>query len=482
MANIIPDYQQSEIKRKAEAGIPLDVPTPEKQAMYDEIYYNPTNVMNRQQGMSDGRLSAIEQMLRDSANSAYQSQEAVLAQTRDAELAALQKALNDAVSQGNMSVREAERQFEANKSEIERMAYQDAQRTNISAESRGIANSQQLLGLMAGDNARKTSLINKNMTDRDMRVNDIRDRLNAVKSNISLDMAGANSRYGYAAAGARGQVDAQLMQQLAGMHMSDYEMSRQQQFGLDQMGLQNVHNTQQQARQHEYVLAQMAEAFGYDLKRMDAQQIHELERMAKAYDYDLGKMAQAFKYDSSLQNASFAHQSKMQQAGFKHDKQMLSAKQKQEIDNYELMLQRELAGYTKGTPEYNLRQHQIQSSMDAVYFESHAKFMSDVMGKSFADHVGNPPKHPGNKASNAQIDKYNQEVNAWNSKLESYMSNPANLQTFITKLPNAPYSEKQKKAFTSGMNLNPKSTSPFDYYPAPKPASGTGMFDYFPPQ
>src|SRR6185312_1736508 len=170
-----------EIERKALAGIPMDKPTPEKQQAYDAFRNaNPTseNIMARQNDMSANSMGAIEEMLRKMTESAFSSQDALLQQTRDEELSALQKALNDAVAQGEISVREAERQFEMNKQEIDKRAYQDAELTQLMSQDRGIQNSAQSIGLMQGDQARRQSLLNTNMSDRDMRINDVRDRLN----------------------------------------------------------------------------------------------------------------------------------------------------------------------------------------------------------------------------------------------------------------------------------------------------------------
>jgi hypothetical protein len=271
----------AEIKRKAEAGIKLDNPTADKSARYDayqkrigqlvteraqsggalsesnpykeglllearkgltqndEAYFNNDNIMLRQDGQDEGRMKAMEAMLQEGADASMQSQEALLGQARDAQILEIQKALEDAVSEGKISVREAEEQFEANKVEIEKQAYQDNERTELTSQDRGIQNSAQMIGLMQGDNARKNSLINENMSTRDRRMADISDRLSNITNKSKLDTANANANYGYGIAGAQGQIDAQMAQNQFTMNMDDYKMDREQQFGLDSAGLAN---------------------------------------------------------------------------------------------------------------------------------------------------------------------------------------------------------------------------------------------------
>lgn len=534
MANATISSQTMEkIREKAESNTPLLDPTPEKQQAYDayqkqymqkvqdkayageqlqrpnawkdEIYqnaqmqqynqqlaqqqqqYNPQNIMQNQQSVSGDRLAQLEALLKQGANSTYESQKAQLDATLNQQLLDLQQSLEEAVANGEISIRDAHAAFEENKAEIQKQAYQNSELTALHSQDRGIQNSQQMIGLMQGDAARESSMLNKNMTERDRRVADVKDRLNMIKNQTSQQMTAAKAQHGYGLAGARGQADAQMYQNMFNLGLDSYKLDREQQFNLDQMGLQNVYQQQAMKQQQMYALQnmssqqkyqleqmatqlgydlkkmdvgqayqlqQMAQAFGYDLSKMSVQQQYALQQMAQSHGYDLDKMQAGFGYDSALQGMQQSWQSGenalnrehdfyMQENRFAHDMNMLGAKQQAEVQSLEAAMDAELRSYQPGTKEYQLRQNQLQSSIDAIYFENHAKVMSDVMGKSFADFVGNPPTLPKNPTKE-QYEKYSRQVDAYNTKLESYFNNPSNIDLFFSKLDKAPYSSKVK--------------------------------------
>lgn len=470
--------QDAEIKRKAEAGIKLDVETPEKMAKYnayqkritdmvtqkarsgerlqvendfknqiyadaqknlnpnDGAYYNPDQIMNRQNANSDARMGALEALLQKGADGQMASQEALLGQARDAQILELQKALEDAVSEGNISVREAEAQFEEQKGAIEQQAYQDAERTGLMSQERGIQNSAQAIGLMQGDNARKNSLINTNMSTRDRRVNDVRDRVKAIKNKSALDIANANANYGYGMAGAKGQIDSQMNQNLFNMGLQDYQMDREQQFGLDSAGMQNRFQQGQMAQQQKYAQDNMKMAQGFDIAKMNLQQKQQLAQMAQAFGYDLDKMsvqqqyqlanmAQSFGYDMQMQEDTQSHDSYMSSMDRTFQREMFGAEQNAKIDEYDKLLAREMASYDSSTPEGQLRMKQLESSKEALINESMTKVLGEIMGQSF-------------------IQKYGEGMST--ADIEKWMSDPMNLTNLEAKVQNAP---KEKKGFWS---------------------------------
>lgn len=498
---------RASIKQKAEAGIAMDSTSPEKAKLYaqdqarmkylvaqraksgqalsssnpykeglllearqnlnvnDQSYYNPDNIMLRQDGQDGGRMEAMEALLQKGADASMQSQTALLGQARDAQILEIQKALEDAVAEGKISVREAEEQFEANKGEIEKQAYQDNERTELVSQDRGIQNSAQSIGLMQGDNARKNGLINTNMTTRDKRVSEISDRIANITNKSKLDTANANANYGYGVANAQGQVNSQMAQNQFTMNMEDYKMDREQQYGLDQAGLAQKYQQASMAQQQGYTEKNMQTAQNFDLAKMSKQQTYQLEQMAKSFGYDLSKMsvaqqyqlanmATSFGYDMSMQNDSQGfqsgenalnrdHDSNMQEdaqsfQGFEnaearnHAVNMFGMEQTAKAQELQAQMDNELASY--GDPNstaYKLREAQLKSSVDAVHLESQAKLLADVMGKGFADHVGNPPKHPGKNASKSETEKFNNAVKAYNKKTDAYMADPKNMNTFF---------------------------------------------------
>lgn len=255
---------------------------------------NPTNV-NTTSTVSTP-MQTFDDTLKRQADAQYAQQQAMLGQARDAQIAELQKAYANAIEQGQISVRQAQADFAQQAEMINQQAYQDAQGTNLTAESRGIGNSQQLLGLMAGDNSRKNGLINQNMTTRDRRIADISDRIKNITTQSNLDMANANATYNYGLASAKGQIDANRYNKLFDVQHEDYTANRDNQFDLNKMNIQQ-----------RYVLDQMAKQQGYDLAKMDKQQVQQLAQMAKAQGYDLEKMKQGNYYDMLLQNDAQAH-------------------------------------------------------------------------------------------------------------------------------------------------------------------------------
>ena len=115
------------------------------------------------QASKQAQLNAIYGNIRNQAQAQYQTQSAAIEKMRAASLAEVKKAYEDAVTQGDMSVREAQQAFEAQAAEINKQAYLDSERTAVYGNEMGLQNSQQMLGLMAGDNARKNNLINSNI-------------------------------------------------------------------------------------------------------------------------------------------------------------------------------------------------------------------------------------------------------------------------------------------------------------------------------
>src|SRR6185312_9424511 len=360
MTTAISAQTAEKIRAKAETNTPLLDATPEKQQMYDayqanyvnqitqkaqageqlmrpnawkdEIYnnaqaqhYSPQQIMGRQQDGNADHMASLEQMLRQGADATYGSQKAILDATLNQQLTDLQMALEEAVANGEMSIREAHAAFEENKKNIEKQAYQDSEMTQLHSQSRGIQNSQQMLGLMQGDNARRDSLINTNVTERDRRVADVKDRLNMIKNQSKLQMASASAQHGYGLAGARGQADAQMYQNMFNMNFDDYKMNREQQFALDKGQLDHVNNKQLQAQQQaytlenmnlqqRYTLEQFATQHGYKLGEMSVEQTYRLAQMAQQNGYDVGILGMQQGFQAGQNALDRSHSWGMQQS------------------------------------------------------------------------------------------------------------------------------------------------------------------------
>src|SRR5690606_25091963 len=88
------------------------------------------NYLRKLMSVSGGAVNAspyadIEGFLRQYTNSYVQQQKAMLDAAKAAQIAELQKVYENAIAEGEMSVREAEAQFLAQKEEIEKQHYLD---------------------------------------------------------------------------------------------------------------------------------------------------------------------------------------------------------------------------------------------------------------------------------------------------------------------------------------------------------------------
>lgn len=469
--NGIDDKTMAEIKRKADAGIALVNPTDAKMNAYTGYLASKNtenaNVTATSTGTSLEDAQGFAQGARDAS---VAGQTAQLGQARDQQITDVKKAYEDAVEQGQMSLREAEEAFRKQTEVINQQHYQDSQITNLTAEGRGIGNSQQLLGLMAGDNSRKNTMINENMTTRDKRVADINDRIRNLTLKKDLDIGQANSNYNYGVAGAQAQADMQYNNQMFGLKQSDYEayrnqgfnqqnMATQQGYNMQNMAIQQGYNQQNMATQHGYdiakmdkahvqVLDQMAKQYGYDIKKMSQQQIYQLDQMRIQQGYTQQNMATQHGYDMTRQNDAQAHDSAMmdKQQGFtvanmakQHGYDMskisaqgrqqmsaIEAQAQQELKQYELAMTRELNKYDPKTPEGQIMQKQFQQQMDWARQEINGKARAEAEAlymKETYGGTGKPvePQKPGFFANlftpfgqyDKQMQQYQSDVDKW---------------------------------------------------------------------
>jgi hypothetical protein len=371
------------------------------------------------------------------------SQEALLAQARDKQLLEIQKNLNTAVEEGKISVRDAEDQFNTRKGEIEKEAYVDTERTELMAQERGIQNSGMMLGLMQGDNARKDSMINENVTVRDQRINTITDRLNAIKNNSALDATNAHASYGYGVANARGQAESQRIQNEFAMGLEDMQAQRDQGFMQDNMEMQHGFDLAKMSTQQRYTLEQMAKSFGYDLSKM-----------SQAQQYQLANMATSFGYDMEMQNDSQGHQNNMAYNERLFQEKMFGKEQSAKMAEYDLALQRETASYDANTPEGRLRMKQLEASKDAMITESMTKTLGELMGATF-------------------VSKYGEGMTT--KEMQAWLKDPTNLKNLESKAKKANMPEEKKGFLDMFITGIKKGTAPGRIYDAYSKAWKEGL-------
>lgn len=399
------------------------------------------------------RKEALGSLLQKGANSQVQSQEALLAQARDKQLLEIQKGLETAVNEGKISVRDAEDQFNAQKTAINKEAYIDTERTELMSQERGIGNSMQMLGLQQGDNQRKNTMINENVSVRDQRINTITDRLNAIKNNSALDTANAHANYSQGVVGARAQADAQRFQNEFQMGLEDMQAQRDQGFTRDNMNMQQGFTQDNMQMQQDFDMTKMSKQQTYQLEQMAKSFGYDLSKMSKAQQYQLANMATSFGYDMSMQNDSQSHQSYQAEQSRTHEINMFGKQEASKLAEYGLALEREMASYDAGTPEGKLRIKQLESAQSSMLTEKMTGTIGELMGQSFI-------KQYGDGMTPEQMQKWLKDpTNMKNLDMKMKSSNlPPEKKSFVTMFKNAMLKtapgkiyEAYSKAFREGL-------------------------------
>lgn len=463
----ISDYQMGEIRRKAESNIPLDAPTPEKTAVYNQMqdFYKSEiakkaqagealsrpndwknslyaqsggnmsveQYMQQAQSNSANSLSSMEQWLKNASQAQMSSQQAQLGLARDQALAQLEANLQKAIAQGQMSVREAEQQFTSAKQTIDEQAYRDAEMTNLTAHDRGIQNSAQMIGLMQGDQARANSLTSQAMTTRDQQINSINSQLDQLKYDTGVNKSLANSQYAYGLAGAEADIMAKMYGQMGEMSFAEMQRLAGNEFSMQQAQLAQKYAMQQMAQQQNYNQMNMQKEHEFSLEKLDVQQRYTLEQMAKSFGYDLAKldkqqqlqlaqMAQSFGYDMALQSSSQNFQAGMQERQFGYDLQMLREKQSLDSASYEEELQRQLRYYTtldtSNMTENDLRQFQQADAELQSQRQNALNLTNAIQNQKLASLIEAYPKMPGASATAKEWTAYEKQVESLNAQIE----------------------------------------------------------------
>jgi polyhydroxyalkanoate synthesis regulator phasin len=167
-------------------------------------------------------LKSMEDFLRNSSDAQYKQQEAGFAKTRDEQVSGIQRAFDEAVKTGQLSIEEANLAFDGAVKQLDANLYRDSQLTNISSFDRGIQNSQQMIALQQGDVARKNTQQTEFSTERTRRVNALTDRIASITKQKDLDVNQARTDYNYNITGARASADQSLNEGLFQLKQSEY--------------------------------------------------------------------------------------------------------------------------------------------------------------------------------------------------------------------------------------------------------------------
>lgn len=334
-----------------------------------------------QQPNQDSEMAKQEymEMMKQSIDSGYESQKAQMDMALSNAMANLESQLMEAVQNGEMSVREAQAQFEAQRKQVEQSAYQQHQATKAYSNEMGIGHSQQSLGLQASDSARTNELHNTNISDRDKRINDVRDRINLIKNQANIEKTRMQSEYDYGLASARAQADSKYMEGMAGFMSQDY-------FTGKQMGHEERMQDKQFGQQEKILeltqtndLIKMAVNNGYDLGKMDKEQINKLELMDEENKYVIQRMDLQHGMNKEVIGINFENEMFAMAEKFGYDEQMegfrqagqMEIVQKQidaEIDKVNAEYKRKMAELkrhvTPGSDEYKFAELGLQREVE----------------------------------------------------------------------------------------------------------------------
>lgn len=459
--NAFQDYYKGLVVEKAKSGEGLSRPNEWKQSIYnqaslnlnpnDKAYYQTDNIMRRQRADSNENLARFDRYLQKSAEAQISSAEAGFANARDQQISELQKMLNDAVYSGRMSVKEAERQFEEQVKAINAQAYQDQEVTRHNAQAMGIQNSQQMLGMMASDQARTQSLKSNAMSERDLKIFEINNRIQALKSATAIDIANVNANYNNAVTQAQGQIMADMYNQQYNTRLNEYNRLQNAQLGLDQVGLsqryaqdnmalEQAYALERMNAQQRHTLEQFAVQHGYDLQKMDINQRYQLAQMATQYGYDLGLQEHRQRWQSSenARDRSWQTSERIASQGWQssenalnraHDFAFATHKNTLDMENentlYRRQLEREYRAYNvPGSTEYKLRTAQEKAGINSAVTQQMLGMLNEVQMSHVANLLNSLPK-VSSKRTQSEISAYNSAVADVNAQLKQML--PAEL-------------------------------------------------------
>ena len=448
-------YYQAEIQKKALMGQQLDSTNAWKQSIYDQYgqsgLVTEQGLFDRLQNTSNDRLNSMQQWLQQSSKSQIDAQEALLKQARDQQIYEIDKALQDAVNKGQLSIKEAEKQFEDARRDIYNKSYTNSQATNLMMADRGIGNSMQGVGLMIGDQNRTQSLLNQNLTTRDQQVNAINNQLSQLEQSASLDRAMANATFGNSLASATGQVNADMYNKMFESQMSEFQRLQNQRFELSMTERANAFDLQKMDKQQQQVLEQMAKQFGYDISKMDKQQQYTLAQMAEAFGYDMALQSSQQSFQASQNALDRDLQKDLQSMAQRHDFNMLNEEQRLAMDQYDKELQRKLALYTPGSDEYKLLNAEADWAYAQAVRESDLAFSKQIGATELASLLEAYPKKMPDPYDKKAVETYNSKVEQVNKQIQQILGTEGGKAYFRELAKSKGKTEKEANSWLDGV-------------------------------
>lgn len=237
-------------------------------------------------------MDAIKQMIKGNSDAYYQTQKGQLEANLAKQIADLEIAYNSAVEEGKLSVKEAERQFGANKADLKKQAYLQSEQTKAYGNDMGIQHSQQMVGLQQGDNQRMNSMNNQNMNERDNRVNTLKDRINAITKEKGIQTTLAKAQQASALTSAQGESMQMYNQGMNDLMQKELFTKMEQGHDFDLAGYQNKLTQDNMQLEDKFKKDNDTTAFNRQLELVDKAQTNELIKMAINQGYTVDNMSQ----------------------------------------------------------------------------------------------------------------------------------------------------------------------------------------------
>ena len=261
-------------------------------------------------------FGSYQDLMRETSDGFYTSQKAEIDRMASGQLAELEKMFADAISEGKISVRDAEKDFAAQSKEIEQKAYEQNEELKLHGQNRGIVQSQQMLGLEQGANSRTNTMNNANVSDRDGRINDIKDRITAITQKKDIDARRIGTDRDQNLLSAKGTASQMYASGMADFASKDYfsDKAHSQNKEMSSLGLSND-------------LTKMLTQQGYTAENISQEQVNKLQyldsaesirltnnlvELAQRNEYDLAKMDKDLDQFLTKTDVEYQYKTKLQ--------------------------------------------------------------------------------------------------------------------------------------------------------------------------
>lgn len=394
----------------------------------NHIVGNNVSQQQQMQASQQNYLSNLSKYNSALSDSYYNNQMSQLQTQRDSQLSGLNKSYEGAVGEGNVASRQATADYEQQKAEIEKEAYLNSEQTQLYGQEMGIQNSQQMAGIMAGDNARNQGLVNENMTTRDRRVADIKDRLNSLKLQRDLDVTNTNNAYESGLLGAQSQSQMLYNQNMNNLLMGDYSAQRDQMYNLQGMDYQGNIQRNLLGNQNAYSLEGKEVDFQNSLKTITHQSNEAIKQMTVSNSFDMNKISVLFQQDMQKLStqygiqSSLSSQSAQQASKSAMDKVAIALAQRKA--EYDMDTANALRGVTPGTDEYDIIQGNAQMKLEqGIANDWNSALAGVVMGNVVNSTEPTLPKPKWNDFNGSQfqsdLSKYNTDKSRYDKEQSS---------------------------------------------------------------